>query len=81
MAEHPPNTDAERLTWDEIATRNGIVLSGVDLNSGEDMQELYSMLGVRGVAATSRLRAYIRDLQQQQQQVSEFWVQRVSYSL
>jgi hypothetical protein len=42
---------------------NGVVLSGVDLNSVVDMKELYSILGVNGVAAITRLRLYLRSLQ------------------
>eukprot|EP00522_Entomoneis_paludosa_P006546 CAMPEP_0172455972 /NCGR_PEP_ID=MMETSP1065-20121228/13450_1 /TAXON_ID=265537 /ORGANISM="Amphiprora paludosa, Strain CCMP125" /LENGTH=384 /DNA_ID=CAMNT_0013208543 /DNA_START=52 /DNA_END=1203 /DNA_ORIENTATION=+ len=62
------DVDAEKRAWREAAVANGVVLESVDLQDREDMKELYGMLRVAGVAAKSRLRAFIHERQQLQQQ-------------
>ena len=66
----------EETAWEEAASQNRIVLSNVDVTDKEEFNELCGLLGVRGVAAKSRLRMYIQQLQpaqelQQRQQPSE----------
>ena len=58
------DTDAEKRAWQQAAAANDVILSSVDLHDSDDMQELYGMLGVTGVAAKSRLRAFINEQQQ-----------------
>ena len=57
----------EKRAWKETATANGVVLKTVDLKDTEDMKELYEMLSVTGVGPKSRLRAFIENLQEKQQ--------------
>ena len=65
------DTDAEKEAWLKTAEVNGVVLGSVDLNDGDDMRELYEMLGVTGVAVKSRLRAFISEQQQLHQDRNE----------
>ena len=59
------DADAEKRAWRGAAAANGVVIESVDLKDSEDMKELYGMLSVTGVAAKSRLRAFINESQQQ----------------
>lgn len=60
-------TSQEESAWEEAASQNHVVLSNVDVTDKEEFNELCGLLSVRGVAAKSRLRTYLKQLQQQQQ--------------
>ena len=57
--------EAEKRAWEAKANENGLKLAGMDLNHADEMKDLFEMLAVRGIAAKSRLRLYIRGIQQE----------------
>ncbi|MEO0910403.1 MAG: hypothetical protein AAFX96_08735, partial [Pseudomonadota bacterium] len=68
-------TSQEESAWEEAASQNRIVLSNVDVTDKEEFNELCGLLGASGVAAKSRLRTYIQQLQpaREQRQQQQLW--------
>ena len=54
--------EAEKRAWVATAAENEVELRGMDLSQCKEMEELFQLLRVEGIAAKSRLRAFIRDL-------------------
>ena len=66
----PPQRHDETAVWEHTARHNGIELQDVDVSGKMEFDELCGILSVKGVAAKTRLRYFLRNRQQQRQQRS-----------